>query len=318
MKNNLMKKRILVLLAASLLSLTACGGSGSSTQTTTAAAETQAATPAGTEAAAEAAQTTAAEEAVQTTAAEEAVQTTAAENAAGETTGTAAEQAGQTEDAEETTTAKDTGEWKPETIGELINGSFDTMTSSYDHKRSLYLGTYRKGDQFVRVYSNVPKDIMAQLWKYDTDPEFMDKGYEEREEFIRTNLYPLSIDVWENMTDQALSQEDRDALIGKTVQELIDEGFAFNQWGRYSSEEKDNIISLDYGLFSYEVELDGTYNPSSYTWDELLPMTVTKIEPSRISSKGLHFEDELGAYDPFDDDIDEEDNDQESTGDLED
>ena len=88
------------------------------------------------------------------------------------------------------------------------------------------------------------------------DISFEDEDYEAQQAAI---LSPLAIDKIENLSEQILSQEELDKLVGKTGKDLQDAGWTFGGQDLSTME-----FWMNYGAFSYTVVFDGSVPESDW------------------------------------------------------
>lgn len=136
------------------------------------------------------------------------------------------------------------------TIGDVIAlQSEETRSAVYDNK---VVYAFKLGDTYYRVTATMT-DEEAQAY-FDVD--FADEDWEEQQNAI---VAPLAIDEVENLSEQIPSQDELDALVGKTGQELMDEGWVFAGHNLEGME-----FWMDYGPFEYTVVFDGEVAESDY------------------------------------------------------
>lgn len=141
------------------------------------------------------------------------------------------------------------------TLGDAIAlESGETQTAVYDGK-AIY--AFKLGDTYYRARASIsPEDEQAYM-----DIDYMDDDYEEQQKKI---LSSLVIDQIDNLSLQMLSQEEFDALVGKTGQDLQDAGWT------YSGHDLETMeFWMNYGTFVYTVTFDGEVPEAEYeTFDD--------------------------------------------------
>ena len=100
-----------------------------------------------------------------------------------------------------------------------------------------------------RVMADLSSDLSEKLFALD-----FDENYEKNEMELVSDL---ELTKREYLNDQILTQEELDALVGKTGQELFDAGWRSGSF--YNTETLE--ISLEYGPFSYLMHFDGEVPP---------------------------------------------------------
>ena len=142
---------------------------------------------------------------------------------------------------------------------------------------ALYVAAFEKDGVFYRVEAAVPADVAEKLDAID----FFD---EKRDEKYEALLSPLPVTRVGDLSACLVPQEELDALVGVTGQELLDLGFEFGMG--YSFWESTQFF-MDNGLFSYTVYMNEKV-PEMDDYDAVIeelfaPMTVQKIELDGLS-----------------------------------
>ena len=114
-------------------------------------------------------------------------------------------------------------------------------------------------DQYIYVFSidGVPYRVIADLPAEISEKLFaleFDEDYDKNEKELVSGL---EINKVENLNEQILPQEELDALVGKTGQELFDAGWRSGSF--YNTETLE--VSLEYGPFAYTMHFDGEVSP---------------------------------------------------------
>ena len=87
----------------------------------------------------------------------------------------------------------------------------------------------------------------------------------------------------ENLSAQIPSQETLDALIGKTGEELLNDGWTCEGWTFEGQNLNELVFHLNHGPFAYDVTFDGTEDlPEDFDEANLNPLTVASITCSGI------------------------------------
>lgn len=136
------------------------------------------------------------------------------------------------------------------TIGDILAlESQDTQCAVYEN---VVVYAFKLGDNYYRAKAAI-SDEDSQAY-FDVD--FSEPDYEAKQQAI---VAPLKIDEIENLNDQILSQEELDALAGKTGQELQDDGWTFSGHDLETME-----FWMNYGPFIYTVAFDGEVAEADY------------------------------------------------------
>ena len=138
------------------------------------------------------------------------------------------------------------------------------------YTETQYVIVFTEDDNYYRVYADLPKDVSEAIWAIDFDDE-------DKDQKIRDLISPLEISKLENLTEQIPPQEELDKLVGKTGQELFDDGWEY--W-YYDLDEME--AGLNYGPFSYTglVDYDGPKMKNSDDFDfyaEFKDLTVKSV-----------------------------------------
>ena len=105
--------------------------------------------------------------------------------------------------------------------------------------------------------------------------DFEDPDYQQK---FTDLVSPLAITRIENLSAQIPSQETLDALIGKTGEELLNDGWTCEGWTFEGQGLNELVFHLNHGPFAYDVTFDGTENlPEDFDEANLNPLTVTSI-----------------------------------------
>ena len=120
-----------------------------------------------------------------------------------------------------------------------------------------YVYVFEKDGVIYRAVADLPAGVSETIWGLD----FFDEKYDEK---VREAVAPLPIVQLDNLTERIPAQAELDALIGKTGQELKDEGWTISAW-----QLDDMEFTLDHGPFAYTVFMEGDYTPNeNYDFDE--------------------------------------------------
>ena len=126
---------------------------------------------------------------------------------------------------------------------------FGTQRAAYEGN---YIYAFTIDGNTYRVTADLPQDIFDEILNMD-----FDENSEAKEMALVENL---EIRTAENLNEQILPQEELDALVGKTGQELFDAGWIEGSF--YNAETLE--VSLDYGPFAYLFHFDGQVPPEKY------------------------------------------------------
>ena len=158
----------------------------------------------------------------------------------------------------------DRGFW---TLGDVF--AYDISDSSFSEY--LYACVFEKDGVTYRAIAQMPADVSEAVWALD----FFDENYDS---LVREAVAPLSIMQLDNLTELIPSQEELDTLVGRNVQELVDEGWYYWYW---NMDEKE--LGMYYGPFSYLITFDGTpEDPENFDATQSGALTVRSVKYNGI------------------------------------
>jgi hypothetical protein len=129
-----------------------------------------------------------------------------------------------------------------------------------------YARAFKLHGTLYRAVASITPEISAQLFGLDYEDPDYEKKYNEI-------VAPLAIEQIDVVEDLALSQEELDALKGKTVGELMDQGWIYT-W--YNVEDK--IIGMENGICSYVVSYEGEPDSGAENEEDVIrPVTVVSV-----------------------------------------
>ena len=134
------------------------------------------------------------------------------------------------------------------TIGDIINSGIDSIQSANTDRYYIYV--FQAGQEYYRAVSNITPEISQSLFDLDFD----DKNYDSK---LNKIISPLEIDK----------------LVGKTGEELINDGW--NAGMGYNLETME--FYLNKGAFEYTVVFDGKLeNSDDFDEEEAIKPLVVK------------------------------------------
>ena len=149
---------------------------------------------------------------------------------------------------------------------------------SYSYIPERFAAAFALNDVYYRVEAELPEGMYEQIEAID----FFD---ETREEQLKAMLSPLPVTRVGDLTSGILTQEELDALVGLTGQDLLDMGFEYGMG--YSFWDKAEMY-LENGLYEYHFFFNETV-PEMEDYDAALDeimqtLTVAKAEFFQLSS----------------------------------
>ena len=156
---------------------------------------------------------------------------------------------------------EETAEFK--TMGDVF--VYESPNNGCNETKYVYV--FEKDGVFYRAVAELPADVSETIWALD----FFDEKYSEK---LQEAIAPLPIAELENLTERIPAQTELDALIGKTGQELKDEGWTISAW-----QLDDMEFTLNHGPFAYTVFMEGDYVPNeNYDFDEDADFAPLKVK----------------------------------------
>ena len=110
------------------------------------------------------------------------------------------------------------------------------------YTETRYIYVFYVGDVCYRAAADMPADVSEAVWAIEFDDEDKDRK-------VRDLISPLEVASLENLTEQIPSQEELDKLVGKTGQDLFDDG-----WDYYYYNLDEMEAGLNHGPFAYIVK----------------------------------------------------------------
>ena len=139
----------------------------------------------------------------------------------------------------------DVSSWK--TLGDALAYDASTNSSaSWDEEHYITMFTATDGS-VVRVVAKMDEDTYDEHAALDMS----DDDYQEK--FLEV-MGDLELESAEDLTGQRLTQDEMDAYVGKTGQDLVDDGFAFESYWMYGGDETGAVMAK--GPLAYNVTFD--------------------------------------------------------------
>ena len=155
------------------------------------------------------------------------------------------------------------------TLGQLL-GLPDYGSGTHDN---TYVYAFEQDGVIYRATAEMPAEVSDAVMALDfEDPEYDAK--------LRELVAPLAVTGITNVSEGVPTQEELDALIGKTGAELLAEGFYNSGWNL-----EEMIFYWGKGAYEYEMTMEGEH-PGWETFDEadIEPLTVTSATYTRIGN----------------------------------
>ena len=143
---------------------------------------------------------------------------------------------------------------------------FALPSENYGSSDTYYVYVFEKDGNTYRAIIEFPEDVKESVQALDV----FDEQYDAK---IRELVAPLEITKLENLNDMIPSQEELDALVGKTGQELLDDNWTIWSWQTDGTD-----FGMNHGPFSFIVTFDGPAQGENEIGDpEIGPLTVTSV-----------------------------------------
>ena len=147
-------------------------------------------------------------------------------------------------------------------LGELL-GLPNYGTAAYEDR---YIYAFEQDGDIYRAVAKMPAEVSRAVFELDFD----DADYTEK---LSELISPLPVDRIDNLSAGLPTQEELDALVGKSGEELLNDGWHCWSWN-YDSME----FSMDHGVYSYNVVFEGAADKSAdFTEEALKPLTVKSV-----------------------------------------
>ena len=189
--------------------------------------------------------------------------------ACGGSAASSASAAPETENAESASAAQETQ--APEAAD---NAEFHTMADvfAYDSDNyaaggDYYIYVFEKDGIIYRATAKFPPDVSEKVAAID----IFDEQYDAK---VREAVAPLEIEKLDNLSEMIPPQEELDALVGKTGQDLLDDG-----WTIWSYQLDIMEFGLHHGPFAFTVVFDGELEMTD-DFDEyaaIAPLTIKSV-----------------------------------------
>ncbi len=174
-------------------------------------------------------------------------------------------------EASEETTGVDISSLK--TLGDVMAIESEGQTATWNEEHYIYVTTVNGAP--LRAVVDLTPEIYSKIEELD----FLDEEHDQKLNDIIGGLELVSLDDY---SDQVPSQDELDALAGKTGKELFDDGFTFSTLTMYGGDE--TVAELEKDLFRYEVTFDGTVDGDADSFDGNL---VSELPVASVGFIGL-------------------------------
>lgn len=126
--------------------------------------------------------------------------------------------------------------------------------------------SFEQDGTFYRVITRLPDDVFEQAFALEWD----DPDHDAK---LLEIVGSQPIDIYENLNDSILPQEELDKLVGKTGQDLFDAGWTNSGWMLDDME-----FWMDYGTMRYTVIFDGKVDdPEAFEEEDIADLVVKSV-----------------------------------------
>ena len=189
----------------------------------------------------------------------------------------AASESGSGADAAAASTV-DTSSWK--TLGDALAVKTEDVASGWDDK--YYIVAFKAGDSLFRVVAKSEEGIQDKTGELD----FLADDYNDKLLEIIGGLEIVSV---EDLTAEVPTQEQLDAMVGKTGQELIDDGWAFQSYCMTGDAETGAIFTKGSVAcnVTFDVKVSSEAADSDESGGKLKDAKVTLAESAGVSDDAM-------------------------------
>lgn len=169
-----------------------------------------------------------------------------------------------------------------QTIGDVmaLDGA-EEYAYSMDRLSYIYVFVYE--DVYYRIIAQVPQELSDKIWALDS---FNDDEYEEKYNAL---IAQIPVGPIQDLSASVPLQEELDAVIGTTGEELLDTGWDISYYDAGTGE-----FTMDYGpyefivVFDGDIEIDEDSEDASYIIEArdnaIRPLTVRSVTYVRIGN----------------------------------
>lgn len=146
-------------------------------------------------------------------------------------------------------------------------------------------------NHYVTMFDTTDGGVVRVVAKMDPETydafgelSILDDDYNEK--FLEV-MGGLELEIAEDLSDGVLAQDQLDAYVGKTGQDLVDEGFVFESYWMYGGEETGATMSQ--GYYAYNVTFDVSITDDQYE-DEgaaIMGATIKAMEYAGASNAAV-------------------------------
>ena len=168
----------------------------------------------------------------------------------------------------------DMASWK--TLGDALATSTEDVASGWDD--NYYIVAFKAGDSLIRVVAKSEDGIQDKTSELD----FLADDYNDK---LLEIIGGLEIVSAEDLTADVPTQEQLDTMVGKTGQELIDDGWTFESYYMTGGDETGATFTKGYVAcnVTFDAKVDTEKADSDVNGDNLKDAKVTLAENAGVS-----------------------------------
>lgn len=171
------------------------------------------------------------------------------------------------------------------TLGDVYAVETDNYMSTFDESTYVYVFVANDGTPY-RVIAKLTPEKGKEINGFDVMAD-------DHDDQVRAALTDVEVDTVEDLSADMLTKEDRDALVGKTGQELLDDGF--ENVGAFILDETGTAYTMTKGLIDYNIEFNEVMSAEElgdeYDENEILKgLTVKRVVFLGPSNNALNLE----------------------------
>ena len=161
----------------------------------------------------------------------------------------------------------DVSGWK--TLGDALADQTGLLASSNDD--NYFMIVYNIGESTIRAVAKMKPGVADKL----VDLDFFNP--DDAEKIVKA-IGGLELVSAEDISGGLLSQDDVNAYVGKTGQDLLDDGFAFESYYMYGGDETGAEMSRDYFSYTFTFDVHVDENATEDGGEAIKDATITDAQ----------------------------------------
>ena len=166
------------------------------------------------------------------------------------------------------TTTTDTSSWK--TVGDVpvLDGPY-----SWGYDDAKFICVFESNGTYYRIIVRLDDEANKRIEQIDWE-----KGEVERQTLDAISGLP--VESIEDLSADMVSQEELDALVGKTGQDLVDEGYVFESYYMYGGEETGATFCKGCLAYTFTFDASITEDETEDAGQSVMDAHVLSAEPA--------------------------------------